>query len=459
MKAKIPGPIRTSIFDLFNIGPGPSSSHTIGPMRAGYDFIGTIRTLDSKILKNAENLTVNLFGSLSATGRGHGTDKAILAGLLGKTPEECSHEFLNEILKTEGQRHLLDLGPAKLAVTGKDIIFDAVEHSCPYHNKLVITLSGPDGQIFQREYHSVGGGFIQWEGQPVPDFVDLPYSYETMEQLKFILHEQGIRLHQLILENECALTGGSEKDVMSGLDRIIDTMEKSVERGLKAEGVLPGSLKLQRKARVLFKRANEVPEGTDRFLLFLNAYAFAASEENAAGHVVVTAPTSGASGVIPAVLHAMRHHLKIKRESMREGLLAAAAIGFLVKHNASIAGADVGCQGEVGTASAMAAAMLAYGTGSRFWVTENAAETALEHHLGLTCDPVGGYVQIPCIERNAMGAVKAYNAYLIATVEDPKHHVVGLDSAIKAMNDTGRDMSCKYKETSMGGLAASMTEC
>lgn len=459
MKAKIPGPIRTSIFDLFNIGPGPSSSHTIGPMRAGYEFIRTARDIDPKVLKNAVGLSVNLFGSLSATGKGHGTDKAVLAGLLGKTPENCSHEFLENILSVENQEHILDLGCTKLSVAEKDIIFDAIEHSCPYHNKLVITLSGPEKTIFQREYHSIGGGFIQWEGQPVPDFVQQPYLYETMEELKFILHKKKIRLHQLILANECALTGKTEAQVMDRLDRIIDTMEQSVLRGLRAEGVLPGSLKLQRKAQVLFNKAQQVPEDTDRFLLFLNAYAFAASEENAVGHVVVTAPTSGASGVIPSILHTMRHHLKIKRQTMREGLLAAAAIGFLVKHNASIAGADVGCQGEVGTASAMAAAMLAYGTGSRFWVTENAAETALEHHLGLTCDPVGGYVQIPCIERNAMGAVKAYNAYLIATVEDPHHHMVSLDAAIKAMNDTGRDMHCKYKETSMGGLAASLTEC
>ena len=453
-----PNPIRTSLFELYKIGPGPSSSHTIGPMRAGYEFMERIRTLDDMAKGAATTLSIRLFGSLSATGEGHGTRKAILAGLLGFQPETCLPDVLDGFNDID-QPHSLPLEGCALAVRPSDIVFDAIQHDYPHSNTMVFRLEGRTGTILEHIYYSIGGGSLRWEGWEEPAVADPRYPFGCMEELKGYLRGGDLRLHQLVLANETAITGASEAEIYAGLDRILGVMELGVTRGVETSGYLPGTIGLQRKAPALHARARDHDFQGPGLLLALNAYAMAVSEENAAGHCVVTAPTCGAAGVVPAIAHLLKHHMKATPDELRHGLLAAAAIGFLAKHNASISGAEVGCQGEVGTASAMAAAMLAYARGNRFQITENAAEIALEHHLGLTCDPVRGYVQIPCIERNAMGAVKAYNAYLIASSVDTSLHKVGLDRAIEAMAKTGRDMSTKYKETSLGGLALSVTEC
>ncbi len=452
-------PVLTSIFDLFKVGPGPSSSHTIGPMRASNNFLEALGALPSDLLLRADAVEVRLFGSLSATGMGHGTHKAVLAGLLGHEPETCPPDLMPTLVADADKSHTLPLENDSLPPVCIRIVFDAVKHDYPAANTMLITLMKKDETLFQREYYSLGGGFINWKGEPPRERPKPPYPYATVHQLGMQLKHGGLELEELILKNEEAVTGRSRREIMAGLDRVLLTMEAAVERGLKAQGTLPGPMGLHRKARVLHRRAGLLKRTPERFLLRLNAYALAASEENAAGHVVVTAPTSGSAGVIPAVQYAMKHNMRLSRDARRRGLLAAAAVGFLIRHNASIAGADVGCQGEVGSASAMAAAMLVAARGRSFAAICNAAEIALEHHLGMTCDPVGGFVQIPCIERNAMGAVKAYNACLVAATENPSWHVVDLDSVIQTMAETGRDMSAKYKETAQGGLALNVPEC
>ena len=451
-------PITTSIFDLLKIGPGPSSSHTIAPMKAGYDFMKTARLLPESDRHRADTLEIRLFGSLSATGEGHGTRRAIMSGLLGFLPDTCQPNVLEEFEKTD-QSFQLDLDGAALSFHSQGIIFDAVQHNHPHSNTMTFSLKAGNDVLLTRTYYSIGGGFLHWEGREKPKRNKPAYPYKTMAELKQHLRRNSMRLHQLILANETAVTGITENEINQGLDRIVEVMERSVELGIKSAGTLPGPIGLQRKAAIMYNRAKEEQYQGTGFLKAINAYALAASEENASGHCVVTAPTCGAAGVIPAIIFMLKRHMGVPQDEIREGLLAACAIGFLCKHNASISGAEVGCQGEVGVASAMAAALLAYARGYRFQVTENAAEIALEHHLGLTCDPVGGYVQIPCIERNAMGAVKAYNAFLIASTLDESYQKVNLDKAIEAMAQTGKDMSRKYKETSLGGLAQSMTEC
>ena len=341
-----------------------------------------------------------------------------------------------------------------------DIVHDRIQHDRPYSNTLVLSLHDGRGEtLLEKEYYSVGGGFIQWEGWSEPERGLPVHPYRTMRDLKEILRVSGLTLHELMLENEIAITGMGRAAILEKLEGLLETMLDSVRHGLEASGPLPGTLGVQRKAGALYDKAAHMPIGSDRFLARLNAYALATAEENADGGVIVTAPTCGAAGVMPALLYAMRHDQSIGDRALREGMLAAAAVAFLAKRNAAIAGAEVGCQGEVGVASAMAAALVAHARGASAQTTENAAEIALEHHLGLTCDPVGGYVQIPCIERNAMGAVKAYNAFLLASTENPYHHRVSLDSAIAAMAETGREMNAKFKETSLGGLAVSMVNC
>ncbi|WP_027721277.1 L-serine ammonia-lyase [Maridesulfovibrio zosterae] len=446
--------ITTSVFELFKIGPGPSSSHTIGPMKAGYNFYNSVQELS--LASTPDSIEIRLYGSLSATGQGHGTDRAVVAGLLGYTPETVDCSFLNSL--ADKSEHLFKLGKISLPLSVQDVIFAEVENDFPYSNTLLIQLKNGGNVLFEQEYYSIGGGFIKWKGQ-LPEIPRVPaYAYSNMEELKEILSQKEIRLHQLILENEMTITESSVAEINIKLDAIIDSMKKAVKNGLAAEGVLPGPIGLHRKAKALYENQKSA-NAADNFLVKLNAYGFAASEENAAGHIVVTAPTSGSAGVIPAVIYALEEDLGIDREMIRQAMLASAAIGFICKHNASIAGAEVGCQGEIGVASSMAAALITYANGFRFWRTENAAESALEHHLGITCDPVGGYVQIPCIERNAMGAVRAYNSYLIASVENRKFHKVTLDEAVTAMAQTGKDMSSKYKETSLGGLAVSVPNC
>ena len=479
--------IETSLFDFFKIGPGPSSSHTIGPMRAGHDFVQRCDALDPDLVRRAARIHVVLLGSLSATGMGHGTNTAVLAGLLRTSPETCPAGLLDRLGREADVRHELRIHDVLLQVGLADIEHGPIIHDAPYSNTLLVSLEDADGQaLFSMEYYSVGGGFIQWKGWEPPSLGEPVHRYSNMTELRAIVKEKGLNiyeiildnemsitgasrpsiiyslnqtLHELILDNESAITGMSRPDIFQNLEQIMESMYASVRRGLAAEGQLPGTLGVWRKGHTLLERAREMPLAVDRFLGQVNAYAFAVAEENASGGVIVTAPTCGAAGVMPALLYAMRYNMNIGDRALREGVLASAAVGFLAKHNAGIAGAEVGCQGEVGVASSMAAAMLAHARGYAVDVVENAAEVALEHHLGLTCDPVGGYVQIPCIERNAVGAIKAYNACLLATCEKSSQHMVSLDAVIMAMNETGREMNAKFKETSEGGLAVSLVEC
>ncbi|MFP4629726.1 MAG: L-serine ammonia-lyase [Desulfohalobiaceae bacterium] len=446
--------IAYSVFDLLKVGPGPSSSHTIGPMRAGYNFVQRAKCLPGNLLNQATNLKVSLLGSLGATGKGHNTDKAVLAGLLGQQPESCPPGYLSGLLQDPDQSWSIELGQTSIPFSARDFCFDANARDLSYSNTLIIQLRKGQEPILQREYHSVGGGFVHWEGKPQEQRGSQAYSYSNGKELKQILSTKGLALHELVLENEAAITGAAKEQVWEQAEHILQVMDLSVQRGLAAQGRLPGPLGLQRKAGSLYQRALDMDDSAQALNAYLCAYGFAASEENASGQPIVTAPTCGSAGVLPAVQRLMHSHLGFSRPAIRKGLLAAAVVGLLVKHNASIAGAEVGCQGEVGVASAMAAAMLTYADSQDIQRTENAAESALEHHLGLTCDPVDGYVQIPCIERNAMGAVKAHAAYLIASTESSHFHKVELDEVILAMKATGRDLSPKYRETATGGLAA-----
>jgi len=454
-------PIKTSIFDLFKIGPGPSSSHTIGPMKAAYDFLKRANTLAATQSLETPQIMIHLYGSLSATGKGHGTDRAVIAGLLGWLPDTCEPVAFTALLKNETDSYETQVADNLVQLTAKSIVFEKKRYESPHPNTLVFKLISASEIVLEEEYYSVGGGFIQRKGEEVSiENAKMPkYAFTTMKELKEHLQKNKITLTDLMIANEEALTGLSRKEVYQKIDDILEAMHKAVKRGLRHKGLLPGTIKLRRKAPVLYEQAKNLASTSDSFMIFLNAYCMAASEENAAGNIVVTAPTSGASGVIPGVLFLLRNHYHYDKQRLREGMLAAAAVGFLIKHNASISGAEMGCMGEIGSASAMAAAMLAYCAGKSIEIVEAAAEIAIEHHLGMTCDPIGGYVQIPCIERNAMGAIKAYNAYLLSSSGNASAQKISLDSVIKVMRATGRDMSKKYKETSQAGLALSATEC
>lgn len=454
-------PITTSIFDLFKIGPGPSSSHTIGPMKAAYDFLQRAKALPELQLTEPLQIKIHLYGSLSATGKGHGTDRAVIAGLLGWLPETCEPNAFTALLKNPDDVYPISIHGKPTTLKAKSVIFERGRYDSPHPNTLVFQLLSNSAIILEEEYYSVGGGFIQRKGEDTQAATNkVPtYPFSTMDELMEQLVKNKLSLTDLMIANEMALTGLIRKEVYQKIDDILETMHKAVKRGLRHKGVLPGSIKLRRKAPILFEQAKSHASATDSFMVFLNAYCMAASEENAAGNIVVTAPTSGASGVIPGITYLLRNHYHYDKQKLREGMLAAAAVGFLIKHNASISGAEMGCMGEIGSASAMAAAMLAYCAGRSIETVEAAAEIAIEHHLGMTCDPIGGYVQIPCIERNAMGAIKAYNAYLLASSGNTGYQKISLDSVIKVMRATGKDMSKKYKETSQAGLALSATEC
>ena len=456
-------PIKTSVFDLFKVGPGPSSSHTIGPMKAAFDFRQRLSQLPIETQQRADAIHIHLYGSLSATGKGHGTDRAIVAGLLGWQPETTDPTALMKLLRDPTALYSVPVGNQAVAVGPQHIHFWRKRYESPFANTMVLTLTGGEQTLAEEEYYSIGGGFIIRKGEPdeSANLPAVPFPYSTMSGLKEQLSANNLTLDELLMANEMALTGRSRVEVNQRLDQILDFMHKAVRRGLRHKGVLPGTIRLTRKAPILFEQAKGMSQSSDSFLIFLNAYCLAASEENAAGGIVVTAPTSGASGVIPGLTYLAKHHFHHDRATLRAGMLAAAVIGFLVKQNASISGAEMGCMGEIGTASAMGAAFLtrcAY-PGGGIGPIEAAAEIAIEHHLGMTCDPIGGYVQIPCIERNAMGAVKAYNAYLLATSGAASFQKISLDAVIKVMKATGRDMSTKYKETSEAGLALSATEC
>ena len=455
-----------SVFDLFRIGIGPSSSHTVGPMRAAGMFVHELGA--SRVLADVERIQVELYGSLGATGKGHGTDKAVILGLQGELPDSVDVNAIPsrlEQVRTSGQ---LRLPCAKtLAFDGQaDLVFNKQE-ALPYHpNGLVFRALGRGGRVLdERTYYSVGGGFVvsaaaAGADRIVEDQTVLALPFTTGAQLLGHCTEQGLSISQGMLQNERAWR--TEAEIRSGLLTIWQVMQACVERGCQTEGVLPGGLKVKRRAaRLHCQLMNEtelhrVPLGT---MDWVNLYALAVNEENAAGGRVVTAPTNGAAGIIPAVMH---YYWKFSPGYSEDGivrfLLTAGAIGILYKENASISGAEVGCQGEVGSACSMAAGALTEVSGGTPEQAENAAEIAMEHNLGLTCDPVGGLVQVPCIERNAMGAVKAINASRMALRGDGTHFV-SLDKVIKTMRDTGADMKTKYKETARGGLAVNVIEC
>jgi L-serine dehydratase len=456
-----------SVFDLFTIGIGPSSSHTVGPMRAARRF--TERLEREGLLDRAARVRVELFGSLALTGKGHGTDRAVLMGLEGETPEAIDPDGVIPRLEAiRGEERLALLGRHAVPFHEKeDLIFNRRELLPLHSNGMRFTAWDLGGEeIDRRIYYSVGGGFVvnegaTGEGRLVEDTTELPHPFHSGQELLEACEANGLTIWELMLENEKVWR--SEGEIRAGLLRIWEAMRRCVERGCRQTGVLPGSLRVPRRAPSLHEelrsRSEEALKDPLTVLDWVNLFALAVNEENAAGGRVVTAPTNGAAGIVPAVLH---YYRRFTPEASEDGvirfLLTAGAIGILYKENASISGAEVGCQGEVGVACSMAAGGLVAALGGTTEQIENAAEIGMEHNLGLTCDPVGGLVQIPCIERNAMGSVKGINASRIALRGDGSHKV-SLDRVIKTMRETGADMKTKYKETSRGGLAINVIEC
>ena len=455
------GPVLTVLEEFYKVGPGPSSSHTIGPMRITYDFYQRCAKLPADQLAQATGLKVRLFGSLSATGRGHGTERASLAGLVGKEPATVDPKFLDDMVAHPDQTYPVQLGGKTFNLSLADIIYDSPKGSFPHPNTMTCQLVAGDKVVYELEYYSVGGGFIEWKGYVPPKKGQPKYPYATMAQLRAHAEQGGLSIADVVLANEIAVSGKSQEQIDAFLDKIVAAMLATVRSGLAAsDAALPGPIKLRSKAATVWARAMDEKYESDRAIGIVSACALAASEENARGHLVITAPTGGSAGVMPAVVFGlMESTRKIPAEQIRRGMLAGAAIGYLCKHNATLSGAEGGCQAEVGVASAMSAAMIAEVMGGSPRVVENAAESALESHLGLTCDPVAGYVQVPCIERCAFGAVKGWTAFMIASNEDETMHRVDLDTTIKTMAETGRDMSSKYKETSEGGLAVNLVLC
>jgi L-serine dehydratase len=447
------------VFDLFRIGLGPSSSHTVGPMRAARAFV-----LDAlPCAGEAARVSVTLYGSLAWTGHGHGTDLAVLGGLAGMEPataDAASLAALAAQVRAAGVLPVAGLG-ALAFVPDRDLIFDRGTRVATHPNALRFVLSDAAGATLREAlWFSVGGGFIVRENAPPPEVAatEVPYPFDSARAMLALSARHGLAIAALQFANECARHPADA--VRAHLAAVTAAMDACIERGLAAVGELPGGLKVKRRAHALAERLREarVPptptEATDHAIL----WAIAVNEENAAGGRVVTAPTNGAAGVLPAVLRYWRSYHAPSEAGGEAFLLTAAAVGALAKLNASISGAEVGCQGEVGVACAMAAAGLTAALGGTPAQVENAAEIGLEHHLGMTCDPIGGLVQIPCIERNAMGAVKAISAASLALFGDGSHRV-SLDDAIATMRATGLDMRSEYKETALGGLAVHVTEC
>ena len=456
-----------SVFDLFSIGIGPSSSHTVGPMRAARRFTDRLR--DQGSLDRVRRLQVELYGSLALTGKGHGTDRAMLLGLEGMTPEEMDPDSAEGRLATirEDRRIRLPEGPEVVFDESRDFLFKRRETLPMHPNGMRFLAFGESGEALEeRVYYSVGGGFVVNQESAdkdvlVEDATELPFPFSSGADLLRIGKEHRLKIPEIMMRNEMSWRPRAE--VRRGLLRLWAAMQDCVERGLRQEGVLPGSLRVPRRAPRLYHELSSRPEEAMKdpltVLDWVNLYALAVNEENAAGGRVVTAPTNGAAGIVPAVLHYYRRFVAgATEDGVLRFLLTAGAVGILFKENASISGAEVGCQGEVGVACSMAAAgLVAAQKGSNEQV-ENAAEIGMEHNLGLTCDPVAGLVQIPCIERNAMGAVKAINAARIARRGNGSQKV-SLDKVIKTMRQTGADMKTKYKETSRGGLAINVIEC
>jgi L-serine dehydratase len=454
------GPILTTLDEFYKMGPGPSSSHTMGPMRITYDFFQRVSKLPTEQLKKATGLKVHLYGSLSATGKGHGTDRASLAGLLGKAPADCPPQFLDELANNPDKAYMVTIGPATFNLTLKDVIFDATKGDFHHPNTMTCVLLGGNEALYELEYYSVGGGFIEWKGYKAPDKGQPKYPFEHARELKKYMIDDKIPLAKILLENEMSISGKSEKQVWEFLDQVASVMLRGVDTGLTVDSILPGPIKLHSKASDMQKhlRTSTTKGWAGQVITQVAAYGFAMGEENARGHIIVTAPTAGSAGIIPAVLKSLRDG-KVAEQKIRDGFLAAAAIGYLCKHNATLSGAEGGCQAEVGVGSSMGAAMISEAMGESPKVVSNAAESALEAHLGMTCDPVAGYVQVPCIERCAYGAVKAWTAYCIASEEIAAERRVDLDTTIAAMALTAKEMNSKYKETSEGGLAVSVVLC
>jgi L-serine dehydratase len=461
-----------SVFDLFKIGIGPSSSHTVGPMRAARQFAARLR--DTGLSGRVARISITLYGSLGATGKGHGTDKAILLGLSGHEPDSVDVDAIAGIverIRSTGTLSLLSGAQTLPFDERRDLVFNHKD-TLPLHSNGMRFTAFADGgaEIASGTYYSVGGGFVvSDEPAPgggtakkiVPDLTALPHPFRTGDELLALCEREKTSIAGIMRRNERRWRSDAEID--EGLLRIWHVMQACVKRGCETPGVLPGGYKVKRRAPELYRQLTApqtaAPHDPLIALDWVNLWALAVNEENAAGGRVVTAPTNGAAGIVPALMHYYARFVHGANDAgIVDFLLTAAAIGFLYKENASISGAEVGCQGEVGVACSMAAAALTAVLGGSVRQVENAAEIAMEHHLGLTCDPVGGLVQIPCIERNAIGAAKAINVARMALRGDGTHYV-SLDKVIKTMRETGADMKTKYKETSRGGLAVNIVEC
>ncbi|OFC71685.1 L-serine ammonia-lyase [Alteromonas confluentis] len=455
-----------SVFDMFSVGIGPSSSHTVGPMRAGAEFAAELSADQS--ISSITAVTVELYGSLGQTGKGHGTGKAVILGLLGEMPESVDVDTIDSRLADiEKTQFLLLNGEQRVRFPNKNAIVFHRRKTLPKHaNALTFfAYDSTDNLVKSQTYYSIGGGFIIKDEDfdaaktlAMTTQATVPYPFKTAAQLCEQCNTNGLRISSLMLKNENVLRPA--KEVKSKLFDIWLTMKACIERGIDNEGILPGGLKVVRRAPGLYRRLqSERSADPMQTMDWVNLFALAVNEENAAGGRVVTAPTNGAAGIIPAVMAYFDKFIRpMDEETAARFLLTAGAIGILYKENASISGAEVGCQGEVGVACSMAAGALAEIMGATVSAVENAAEIGMEHNLGLTCDPVGGLVQVPCIERNAMGAIKAINASRLA-MRGSGDHKVSLDKVIKTMRDTGNDMKTKYKETARGGLAVNIIEC
>lgn len=456
-----------SVLELFKIGVGPSSSHTMGPMVAARDFSDRVRDFAAdKPTEAGRRVRCILRGSLAFTGKGHATDRAVALGLNGYAPADVANEDVDALTQGIWRRSGIEIGSDRFVGfdPASDIIFDCREPLPEHPNGMIFEFADASGEVLMSEtYFSIGGGFISTRDEmrnlvaPVKmsSAASCPYPFDSARSMLQMAADTGLSIAEMKRANELVFV--EQQALSRGLREIWQAMQLCIERGLNTEGILPGGLDLARRAAGLHAQLQ-----ADRSAATLNdwlcAYAMAVNEENAAGHMVVTAPTNGAAGVIPAVLHYFVQHATGSAAQVEDFLLTAAAIGGLIKHRSSISGAEVGCQGEVGSAAAMAAAGLCAVRGGTPQQVENAAEIALEHHLGMTCDPVKGLVQVPCIERNGFGAIKAYTAASLAA-RGSGQHFMPLDSCIAAMKRTGQEMSDKYKETSLGGLAVSITEC
>lgn len=457
-----------SIFDLYKIGIGPSSSHTVGPMKAARLFLKKL--MGQQQLEEVTRIKCELFGSLGATGKGHGSDIAVMLGLMGETPEQVHTDLVDSYIATIRENKKIHLNQKHvIQFHEKDDLILHKKKALPYHPNAMTFYAYKDNDLLmETTYYSVGGGFVlnddeaKRKDEPLVEAnVSVPYPFDNGNELLAHCQATGKRICEIVLENE--KTYHDEKIIFEKLEHIWQVMQESVAAGCKKTGTLPGGMKVKRRAHDLHQQLLAEKDSKKEMIAlyemdWVNLYALAVNEENASGGRVVTAPTNGAAGVIPATLHYYYHFgITYQKKEIYNFMLTAAAIGIIIKQNASISGAEVGCQGEVGSACAMAAAGLTEAFHGSPAQCTNAAEIGIEHNLGLTCDPVGGLVQVPCIERNAMAAVKAINASRIARRGDGTHFV-SLDKAIKTMKDTGKDMMDKYKETSRGGLAVNVME-